>query len=179
MTKKRKVWAIILMVFGGLAIIGGFMNIKESWPSIIFGLIVAGVGVLLWITGKRKVQKEQERLAAAEQEIQDRTRSFWFSVEDPNQKQIERIYEKQYSEKEYPAPKCEIVPYSDEENDQYGFNVMIDDKKVGEVPRESGPQVIEAINNGVNTKIYFVTNREMAKDGYVYSMVITVKYLTK
>lgn len=184
MGKGRKTWAIILIAAGAFLFLMGFTAIKETWVLFIVGAIPAAIGILMLLKGKKladaaaqKKEEETARLAAIEKEIEERTRNFWFEVADPVQEILEKVYEKQYGAKEY-KPNCVVAPYADDEKDEYGCNVMVEDKKIGEVPNDRIQNVIDAIN-GEDQTVMIATKRSMGKDGYVYSAIVSVKYLVK
>ena len=154
MTKKRKVWSIVLMVIGGLTVIGSIGNLKEYWFSLIIGLGLVGLGVWLIVSGKKKVQAEAEKAkelemrkraehekriamenaAQADQEARKRRIIFNATYVEKFQDKIAKLYQKELNDFDEYVPRYDIKPYLSYDGVTTRYNVLVDDEKIGEVP---------------------------------------------
>lgn len=180
MGKARKTWAIILIVIGAFLFITTFGDVKEMWPMFFLALVPVLIGVLMLRKGMKQVREQKEKmeeLNRIEKELQERHRTFNFDVAmaEKFQKPLEKLYAQQNSGKEGThMPKCEIVSYDTADYDTR-YNVMVDDKKIGEVPEDKYEDV-EAFEEGVEPTVLIIALREMKEDGYVYKANVSVSY---
>ena len=160
MSKKRKVWSIILMVIGGLSVIGSLGNLKEYWISLIFGLVLVGLGVWLIVSGKKKVQAEAQAkadklqakaeaaIAEAKTVSADSEKhelSCRLTYTDRFQERIAKQYKKEMSSDDY-SPLYEVKPYTSYDGHSIRYNVLVDDDKIGELPASMFEKIGQVID---------------------------------
>lgn len=157
MSKKRKVWSIVLMVVGGLSVIGSIGNLKEYWFSLIIGLGLIAGGIILFVTGKKKAEaqaaaeaeqmrlaeekkkadlekrKAMEEAAFAGQEARKRRLVFNATYIEKFQDKIKKLYQKELNDFDENPPYYEIKPYKSYDGSTR-YNILVDDDKIGEVP---------------------------------------------